>query len=163
MGYNKVLSLLFNIFLIDLFFRIEDFDIASCADGNTPYLSTNNMDGFAKSLEEASTKLVKWFRDNLMKSNADKCRSLFSTNNTVNKRAENFDIKNGDCEKLLGVKFDHKLTFNISISMSYLTLCKKASKNVHPLSRVTPYINISKRRIIMNSFLKSQFSYCSLV
>ena len=30
--------LLFNIFLIDLFFMIEDTDIASYADGNTPYV-----------------------------------------------------------------------------------------------------------------------------
>ena len=31
-------TLLFNIFLIDLFFMIEDTDIASYADDNTPYV-----------------------------------------------------------------------------------------------------------------------------
>ena len=142
-----------------MFFIIEDFDIASHADDNTPYASANNMTGVIKSLEEASTKLLKWFRDNLMKSNADKCHLLVSTNNTVTIRAENFDIKNSDCEKLLGVKFDHKLTFNSQIS----DLLKKASKKVHALAKVTPYVNISKKRIIMNALLKSQFSYCPLV
>ena len=33
--------LLFNIFLIDLFFIIEDADIASYADGNTPCVITD--------------------------------------------------------------------------------------------------------------------------
>ena len=64
--------LLFNIFLIDLFLIIKGFNIASYADGNTPYVSTNNIDGVAKSLEKASTKLLKWFSDNLLKSNVDK-------------------------------------------------------------------------------------------
>ena len=76
-----------------------------------------------------------------MKSNDNKCHLLVSTNSTVNIRVANFDIKNSHCEKLLGVKFNHKLTFNSHSS----DLCKKA--------RVTPYMNISKRRIIMNAFL----------
>ena len=51
------------------------------------------MNGVVKSVEESSTKLFKWFSDNLMKSNADKCHLLVSTNNTVNIRVENLDIK----------------------------------------------------------------------
>ena len=51
--------LLFNISLI-----------ASHAYDNKLYVSVNNMDEVIKSLEETSTKLFKWFSDNLMKSNA---------------------------------------------------------------------------------------------
>ena len=36
--------LLFNIFLIDLFFIIEDSDIASYVDDNTPYVIADNID-----------------------------------------------------------------------------------------------------------------------
>ena len=43
--------LLFNIFLIDLFFIIEDTDIASYADDNTPYVIADNIDGVIKSLD----------------------------------------------------------------------------------------------------------------
>ena len=96
-----------------------------------------------KSLEEGSIKLFEWFSDNLMKSNDNKCHLLVSTNSTVNIRIANFDIKNSHCEKVLGVKFNHKLTFNSHSS----DLCKKA--------RVTPYMNISKRRIIKNAFFQS--------
>ena len=37
--------LLFNIFLIDLFLIIEDTDIVSYADDNTPYVIADNIDG----------------------------------------------------------------------------------------------------------------------
>ena len=58
--------LLFNIFLFDLFFIIEDTEIASYADGNTPYGIAGNIDGIIKSLEEASEILFKWFNEPLV-------------------------------------------------------------------------------------------------
>ena len=48
--------LLFNIFLIHLFFIIEDTDIGSYADDNTPYVIADNTDEVIKSLEEALFK-----------------------------------------------------------------------------------------------------------
>ena len=67
--------------------------------------------------------------------------------------SESFEIRKSHCEKLFEVIF-----------MSHiLDLCKKASKKVHGLARVTPGIDISKRRIIIEQFSKSQFSYCPLV
>ena len=151
--------LLFNIFLIDLFFIIEDTDVASYADDNTPYVIPDNIDGVIKSLEEATEILFKWLNDNLMKINADKCHLLVSTNNTVKIKIGNFDITNSKSEKLLGIKFDHKISLDDHISK----LCKKASTKMHALSRVASYINISKRRIFINAFFKSQCSYCPLV
>ena len=129
---------MFNNLLVNLFFIIKDFDIANYANDNTPCMSANNMDEVVKYLEEASTKLFKWFSDNLMKSNAEKLHLLVSTNNTVNTKVENSDIKNSHCQKLLGAKFGHKLTCNNHIS----DLHKKASEKVHALARVTPYMNI---------------------
>ena len=93
-----------------------------------------------------------------MKSSDEKCHLLVSTNNTVKIKIGNFDITNSKSEKLLGVKFDHKLSFDDHIS----ELCKKASRKIHALSRVASYMNISKRSILMNAFFKSQFSYCPI-
>ena len=56
--------LLFNIFLIELFFIIEDADIASSVNDNTPYVTADNIDGVIKFLEEASEILLKWFNEN---------------------------------------------------------------------------------------------------
>ena len=46
--------LLFNIFLADLFFILNDVDIASYADDNAPYVIANDIDGIIASLEKAS-------------------------------------------------------------------------------------------------------------
>ena len=96
--------------------------------------------------------------DNLMKSNSDKCQLLVSINNTVNIKIGNIDITNCSCGKLLGVKFAHKLTFDDHIS----ELCKKARGKIHTLARITTYMNLSKKGILMNAFFNSQFSYCHL-
>ena len=95
--------LLFNIFLTDLSFILSEIDIANYADDNTPYTSSNDVNGLIKSLEEASKNLFKWFNDNLMKSNPDECHLLVSTNDNVKIRIENFQIENTKKEKLLGM------------------------------------------------------------
>ena len=74
-----MLQYLFNLF----FFTTEGFDIASYANGNTSYVSANNMDGAVKSLEENSTKLFKWFSDNLLESNVIKCHVLAQTTPSI--------------------------------------------------------------------------------
>ena len=58
------------------------------------------MDEVVEFLEEVSINLFKWFSDNLVKSNAGKCLVLVSSNNTVNIRTENVDIRNSLCEEL---------------------------------------------------------------
>ena len=70
-----------------------------------------------------------------------------------------FSIENSDCEKLLGVKIDNKLTFDCHV----FDMCKEANRKINALARTTPFININKRRILMNSFFRSQFNYCPLI
>ena len=65
--------LLFNIFLCDLFYMMSDTDLASYADDDTPYVSADTIDEVIRKLETASVKLFKWFADNQMKANQDKC------------------------------------------------------------------------------------------
>ena len=66
--------LLFNIDICDLFFIIEDCDIANYADGNNPCLSRNNVDEVLNSLENVSSNLFQWFTENELKGNASKCQ-----------------------------------------------------------------------------------------
>ena len=108
--------LLFNIFLADLLFVLNDVDIASYADDNTPYVIADDINGVKTSLEQTSKALFEWFENNLLKSNADKYHLLVSSSDAVNLRVSEYDIKNSECEKLLGVKFDNKLTFEKHIN-----------------------------------------------
>ena len=73
--------LLFNIFLCDLFLIMENIDIASYADDDTPYTTGNSMEEVIQKLENAAKTLFQWFSDNQMKANPDKCH--FYVNQTM--------------------------------------------------------------------------------
>ena len=68
-------------------------------------------------------------------------------------------LKNRECEKVLGVKFDNKLTFERHIT----DICRKASRKIYALPRIAPYMDLSKLRMVMNPFFNSQFNYCPLI
>ena len=70
---------LFSIFLADFFLIHSDIDIENFADDNTLYLSAENVEDFIESFEQASVSLLRWFENNLLKGNADKCHFLVST------------------------------------------------------------------------------------
>ena len=78
----------------DQFFILNKIDIVNYVDHNTPYPSSNDVNGLIISLEETSKELFKWFDYSLMKSNPDKCHLLISTNDNIAIRIENFQIEN---------------------------------------------------------------------
>ena len=92
-----------------------------------------------------------------MKANLGKCHLLTSSTSQSELKIDNVTIKSNICEKLVGIKIDHKLRLNAHAD----NLCKKASRKIH--ARVTSYMTVSKRRILINAFFRSQFSYCPLV
>ena len=59
----------------------------------------------------------------------------------------------------MGIHLDNRLNFHCHFSQ----LCKKASKKLHALARIFKYVETSKRRVLVNSFITSQFSYCPLI
>ena len=141
-----------------MFFIHNDTDITNFADDNTPYLYAKNVEDLIESLERASVSLSRWLENNLLKGNPDKFYFLVNPSQEVSLNVNNFKIKNGDCEKLLGVKFDSKLRFDRHVT----DLCRRTSRKIHALARVSPFMNLSKRRLLMSSFFKTQFNYCPL-
>ena len=81
-----------------------------------------------------------------------------STLTPISIKLKDYIIKNTDNEKLLGVTVDANLNFNCYLE----NIPKKASKKVHVLVRIIPYMSIPKRKLLMNSFFTSQFNYCPL-
>ena len=71
-------------------------------------------------------KVSRWFSDNQMKGNTDKCHLIMSTNNTPKLKVGDSLIKTSTCEKLLGVEIDCKLTFDNHVA----NLCKKANNKL---------------------------------
>ena len=128
-------------------------DFASYADDNTPYVIGNDVKEVIHFLKEASGELFSWFADNQMKANPDKCHLLTSSSDKVSICVDNYNIKSSKCEKLLGIKIYNKLNFNSQESRT---------EKLNALSRVTLYMDLSKRRILLNAFFISQFSIVHL-
>ena len=81
----------------------------------------DNVIDLITSLEQENNGLFYCFNNSLFKSNTDKCNLLVSTNDRVNMSVDGFKIDKSDTDKLLGVKYDRKLTFDDHIS----DICKK--------------------------------------
>ena len=93
--------LLFNIYICDLFFIIEDCDIANYADDNTPYLRGKNVEEILNGLENVLPNLFRWFTENELKGNTSKCHLLISSGETVHVNIGTSQIKNSNCEKVI--------------------------------------------------------------
>ena len=134
-------------------------DFVSYADDNTPCVLGDSIEDVIKSLEDGSITLFKWFLDNQLKANSDKCHFITSKQTCMNLKIGNINIENNTCEKLVGVKVDNKLNFNENLD----GIIKKASRKVNTLSRIFPFIDLTKKSLLINSFFSSQFSYCPLI
>ena len=62
-------------------------------------------------------------------------------------------------EKLLGLGVDKELKFHEHVK----TICKKASAKLTALARMIKILPLERKKILFNSFVKSQFSHCPLV
>ena len=123
---------------------MDDINIANYGDDNTPFVSGDTPLYVISSLENATEKLFEWFVNNQMKANHDKCHLLMSISMSI--KIKNYIIKNSDNEKILGVTVDADLNFNCHQE----NILKKASKKAHVLGRITPYMSIPKRKLLMN-------------
>ena len=144
--------------LCNLFFIIEDCDFANYADDNTPYLSGKNAEEVLNGSENVSSNLSQWITEAKLKGNASKCHLLTSSGENVHVNIGTSQIKNSRCERLLGTDIDCKLSFENHINQ----ICSKARTKSKTIARIVPSLNKGKRKLLMNAFFKSQFSYCPL-
>ena len=66
---------------------------------------------------------------------------------------------NNLCEKFLGITIDSDLKFGKHIS----DLCDKVNKNINALFRVTGYMSLEKRRILIETFVELPFRVACVV
>ena len=59
---------------------MQNVDFASYADDSTIYDTGDNIDEVIFSLQRSSKKLFKWFPDNQLKTNEEKCHLIVSKN-----------------------------------------------------------------------------------
>ena len=153
--------LLFNLYINDLFFQITKTHPCNFADDTSLNAFNKDLSILLHELEYDTLSSILWFEINFMKLNPDKCHFLIAANTH-----EHLWIKVGESliwespeEKLLGVTIDKNLKFNTHLS----TICKKASQKVSALARVAKFLPFHRKRVLLKTFIESQFSYCPLV
>ena len=151
--------LLFNIHLCHLFYFLEDLDIASYADDTTIYTVNEKKESVISALETSSSLLFGWFNNNFMKANNDKSHLIMSCTEATTGMIDGSPIDSSKTEVLLGITIDHELKFDDHVNY----LCKKASLKLNALACIARFMNVSKKRIIMKSFIESRFGYCPLI
>ena len=110
-------------------------------------------------LKSILSDIAQWFTCNNLRVNAGKFHLFLSPYEDQMITVENHVIKSIGAEELLVVTIDSNLYFKENI----LSLCNKVNRKPHALSRVSKYMALDKRRILMKSFIISQFNYCPLI
>ena len=94
-----------------------------------------------------------------MKANSEKSHLIMSCAEATAAVIDGLAIDSSKTEVLLGITIDHKLKFDDHVNR----LSKKASLKLNARARIAPFMNVSKKQIIMKSFIESQFEYCPLI
>ena len=157
--------LLFNIFINDIFFFLHETKIANYADDNSIYAIEKDIMKLLTTLETETISVLNWFRINEMKPNPDKCHLIVADIDHTYYTSKSFIylenelMESEKSVKLLGVMIDQKMTFEEHIE----SLLKKGNQKLHALMRVSKYMSTEKLRLVMKTFIESQFNYCPLI
>ena len=119
--------LLFNIFINDIFLLLNETEICNYADDAAIYCSHKELQEVTLRLEKDTVKLIKWFAENFMKLNEEKCHLLVFGEKDIEisiNIATSVIIERKE-DKLLGVLIDQKLNFKQHLN----TVCRKAVVN----------------------------------
>ena len=134
---------IFNIYLNDIFYFTKDTKLFNYADDNTLSFAHDDINSLKSTLENECNVLINWFSSNKMQANPDKFQALAVGKNTAN---QNVCFKIGDVElkadtddvKLLGVKFDSNLNFDLHVK----NICLKASRQANALERISKHLSL---------------------
>ena len=156
--------LLFNIFINDIFYFTDKSNVANFADDNTVYTTESNTITLLAILKDEATIILNWFKSNEMKSNDDKCHLIIGdTNKNYSSigciyMGQEF-LESEKNVKLLGITIDNKLNFNDHVT----NLIKKGNQKFHALARISKFMCDDKLKLVMRTFILSQFNYCPLI
>ena len=153
--------LLFNLYINDLFCQIINTHPCNFADDTSLNSFDMNLEDLLSNLESDTLSVIIWFENNYMKLNEDKCHFIIAANTNEHLwiNIGNEMIWESKEEKLLGVTIDKNLNFTKHLTI----LCNKISQKVYALARIVKLLPFHKKRILLKTFIESQFSYCPLI
>ena len=154
--------ILFNIFINDFLFFTSDSYICNFADDQTIYCHHKSIESVTSQLETDIALAITWFRVNSLVPNPDKFQlMILGTRKRLplcleingQRTISTFEMV------LLGITIDWKLNFNIHAKL----VCDNVSKKVSALVRLRTTLSMDQKLILLDSYVMSQFNYCSNV
>ena len=142
--------LLFNLFINDLIFFIEQCTLRNYADDNKIYASSDFM------------IVEDWFFENYMILNPGKCYFMCIGKNVSDSELLNLNdlnLKNCKEVEVLVITIDRNLNFKGHIK----NICKKAGQRLKALLKISSHLNTDKKALLYKSMIKSQFACCPSV
>ena len=156
--------ILFNLSINDLFFFIQTSTVHNFADDNTLSAWAKTVSEVISILESESKIAIDWFTNNKMIVNPDKFQAILldKKKSDLSKRILVIDDENVlsvSSVKLLGIQVDDKLNFNLHIS----NICKSSANQLNALVRLKKFLSFKTKKVLISSFILSNFNYCPLV
>ena len=156
---------LFLIFINDLP-NAAKYSIADIfADDTTLSVHSSSIDIVSKALSDDLDNVNEWCVLNHMSINVAKTKYMYlmsrsksySSDNQISFKSD--IIKLSHQEKLLGVTFDDKLSFDCHIN----NVLKKCNSLLYLLSRIKIFLSIPMRKLFYNAYILPHLDYCCVV
>ena len=139
--------------MADLFLLCLESIVGNYADDNSPFACECDDESVLMKLTNDTHSIINWYTQNGYKANPDKFHFLASSYDIDSfLMIEQNKIYKSNCEKLLGIRIDHNLSFEEHVS----TLCRKAGQKLHALGRISHLMTMPQRILV-------HFGYCLLV
>ena len=151
--------LLFNGFINSLFYRDLESEICNFVDDTTIYSYDSNIDSVIIKLETELQELLEWYTASGMSANPSKFQITFLGLQRKIKLCLNINgqlITPSEHVKLLEVTSDNALKFDTHVHRT----CKYANQKLHAFGRLRPYLGSDKSKLLSNTVVLSNFSYC---
>ena len=156
-GFEEIISgvpqgsivgrILFNAFLNDFFYDIENASVHNFVDDNTLSCFAKTVKDLINVLKQESEVVINWFFSNEEIVNLDKFKSIILTKNKSDDIPTGFSIGTDIVSieksvKLLGIHLDNRLNFNLHIN----TICKSASSQLNALVRLKKFLSFEQKQ-----------------
>ena len=156
--------ILFNFYINYLFLFIKQATLYNYADDNTLAFFSKTYSNLIGVLEKEAGIALTWLKHNQMIANPEKFHVILLRKDRTNTSGETLNIKgellkSEETVKLLGIYLDYKLNFEQHIS----EICRKAASQLNVSKRLKRFIAFNEKKILIQSFIFSNFDYCPLV
>ena len=154
--------ILFNIFIDDLILFIKQANLHNYADDNTITYFLKSLSYLKTTLENESAEAINCLKQNNMLVNSIKFQVFFLSRkkelitSDMSLNINSNSIISSNWVKLLRIKIESRLNFELHVS----DLCKSAARQLNALLRLKPYLTFEARKILIERFAYSNFSYC---